>query len=64
MLDTGGQRVKATVAIGNVDTADHVAVFTPSFTSTVEGNLAGYDEMALLRRQADDESLRYGDGGS
>ncbi|MGQ0776292.1 MAG: alpha/beta hydrolase [Pseudonocardiales bacterium] len=65
LLDTAGQRVKAAVAIGNVDTASHIAVFTPGFTSTVEGSLAGYDDqMRLLREQAQDESQRYGDGGS
>ncbi len=61
LLDTSGRRVKAAVAIGDVDKAKHVAVFTPGFTSTVEDSLKGYDdEMSLLRRQAEDESLRYG----
>ncbi|MGH3914681.1 MAG: alpha/beta hydrolase [Pseudonocardiaceae bacterium] len=65
LLDTSGQRVKAAVAIGNVDTADHVAVFTPGFTSTVEGSLAGYDDqMRQLQRQAENESRSFGDGGS
>ena len=65
LLDTSGRRVKAAVAIGNVDTADHVAVLTPGFTATVEGSLPGYDDkMRLLRTQAQDEARRWGDGGS
>lgn len=65
LLDTSGRRVKAAVAIGDVDTARHVTVFTPGFTSTVEGSLLGYDdEMDVLREQAQDESQRFGDGGS
>lgn len=65
LLDTSGRRVKAAMAIGNVDTADHIAVFTPGFTVTVEGSLTEHDdELRLLRGQAQDESLRYGDGGS
>lgn len=64
-LDTSGQRVKAAVAIGNVDTADHVVVFTPGFTSTVEDSLPGYDDqLRLLRKQAQEQSQRFGDGGS
>src|SRR5437588_8085249 len=43
-LDTSGRRVQAAVAVGNVDTAEHVAVFTPGFTSTVDGSLKGYDQ--------------------
>ena len=42
-LDTTGNRVKAAVAYGNVDTAKHVAVFTPGLTSTVDGSLKDYD---------------------
>ncbi|HEY2763445.1 MAG TPA: alpha/beta hydrolase [Pseudonocardiaceae bacterium] len=65
LLDTTGRRVKAAVAIGDVDTARHVTVFTPGFTSTVEDSLPGYDaDLRLLREQAQSESQRFGDGGS
>ncbi len=34
------------MSVGDVDTADHVGVFTPGLTSTVEG-MGGYvDDMA------------------
>lgn len=65
-LDIHGERqLMAAVAVGDVDTADHVAVFTPGFTTTVAGSLANYDSsMAELRSVARSESLKYGDGGS
>ncbi|WP_346073704.1 alpha/beta hydrolase, partial [Saccharopolyspora thermophila] len=44
VLDSSGERLKAAVAVGNVDTAKHVAVFTPGLTSTVDGSLKGYDD--------------------
>ncbi|WP_406692643.1 alpha/beta hydrolase [Saccharopolyspora sp. ID03-671] len=48
-LDSSGERMKAAVAVGDVDTADHVSVFTPGLTSTVDGSLGGYDnDMAKL----------------
>ncbi|MGH3902935.1 MAG: alpha/beta hydrolase [Pseudonocardiaceae bacterium] len=64
-LDLSGERAEAAVAVGDVDTADHVAAFTPGLGSTVDGSLEGYDkDMELLRQQAETESRRYGDGGS
>ncbi|RJQ82678.1 alpha/beta hydrolase [Amycolatopsis panacis] len=64
-LDTSGERVKATIAVGNVDTAEHVAVFTPGFTSTVDGSLKGYDnDMQNLLQHSENISNRFGDGGS
>ncbi|GAA2811729.1 alpha/beta hydrolase [Saccharopolyspora taberi] len=63
LLDTGGERAKAAVAVGNVDTADHVAVFTPGFNTTVDGSLNADKQMDELRRQAQYESDRYGEGG-
>jgi hypothetical protein len=61
-LDTSGRRVQAAVAVGNVDTAEHVAVFTPGFTSTVQGSLKGYDQgMRDLQFKGQDLSRRYGD---
>ncbi|MGH3913676.1 MAG: alpha/beta hydrolase [Pseudonocardiaceae bacterium] len=65
LLDLSGERAEAAVAVGNVDTADHVAVFTPGLGSTVDGSLERYDDnMEQLRQQAETESRRYGDGGS
>ncbi|ASO18517.1 uncharacterized protein YukE [Actinoalloteichus hoggarensis] len=65
LFDLSHDQARAAVAVGDVDTADHVAVLTPGFTTTVQGSLEGYDhQMRELRRQAEDESLRYGDGGS
>jgi hypothetical protein len=66
VLDIHGERqLMAAVAVGDVDTADHVSVFTPGFTTTVGGSLASYDSsMAELRSVARSESLKYGDGGS
>ncbi|MGH3923570.1 MAG: alpha/beta hydrolase, partial [Pseudonocardiaceae bacterium] len=65
LLDLSGERAEAAVAVGDVDTADHVAAFTPGLGSTVDGSLKDYDhDMEQLQRQAQYESGRYGDGGS
>lgn len=59
------EQLKAAVAVGNVDTADHVAVFTPGFRTTVQDSLDDIDrDMAALRTLAVAESTKYGDGGS
>ncbi|MGW5643314.1 alpha/beta hydrolase [Saccharopolyspora sp. NPDC003752] len=63
LLDTGGERAKAAVAVGDVDTADHVSVFTPGMNTTVDGSLNADKQMDQLRRQAQFESDRHGDGG-
>ena len=63
-VDFTTPRTQAIVANGNVDTADHVAVFTPGLTSTVEG-MGGYDSsMAQLRTRTEDELFRRGDPGT
>ncbi len=65
LLDLSGERAEAAVAVGNVDDANHVAVFTPGLGSTVDGDLERYDDnMDRLRQQAQNELARYGDGGS
>jgi Alpha/beta hydrolase len=65
VLDTSGEQLKTAVAAGDVDTADHVAVFTPGFSSTVDGSLEGYDSaLEQLRDVAEREQLRYGTGGT
>ncbi len=52
-LDLQGARAKAAVAVGNVDTAEHIGVYTPGMGSTVHGFLAKYDdEMDRLRQRA------------
>ena len=44
MLDAdSGSQLHAAVAVGDVDTADHVSVFTPGFTTTVKDSLGGID---------------------
>ena len=48
-LDLSHTRAQAVISVGDVSTADHVAVFTPGLTSTVQG-IDGYDtNMADLR---------------
>ncbi|MGH3451243.1 MAG: alpha/beta hydrolase [Haloechinothrix sp.] len=65
-LDLDGERARAAIGEGDVDTADNLAVFTPGMNSTVEGNLddyvrdmkelKGYSE-ELLRKNGVDESV-------
>ncbi len=63
-LDFTTPRTQAIIANGDVDTADHVAVFTPGLTSTVEG-MGGYDSsMAQLRTRTEDELFRRGETGT
>ncbi|EAQ00278.1 hypothetical protein JNB_08904 [Janibacter sp. HTCC2649] len=63
-LDFSTPRTQAIIANGNVDTADHVAVFTPGLTSTVEG-IDGYNSnMAELRTRSEEELFRNGDNGT
>ncbi|MEQ4204493.1 alpha/beta hydrolase [Actinopolymorpha sp. B9G3] len=65
LLDTSPERAEAAVANGNVDKADHVAVFTPGLTSNVGDSLGQYDgNMAQLKYRTEGELGRYGDGGS
>ncbi len=54
LVDASGDRTTAAVAVGNVDTADHVAVSTPGFNSTVAGSFEDSDEKtALLKRRTE-----------
>ncbi|MET0238155.1 MAG: alpha/beta hydrolase [Kibdelosporangium sp.] len=65
LLDMSDERAEAAIANGNIDTADHVAVFTPGLTSTVNGSIGGYDDnMQQLQLRTQEELERYGDGGS
>lgn len=63
-VDFTTPRTQAIIANGNVDTADHVAVFTPGLTSTVEG-MGGYDSsMAQLRLRTEEELFNRGESGT
>jgi hypothetical protein len=66
LLDAdSGEQLHAAVAVGDVDTADHVAVFTPGFTTTVQDRLEGIDaDMAALKARSERDSYRHGDGDS
>ncbi|MDA3646165.1 alpha/beta hydrolase family protein [Saccharopolyspora indica] len=64
VLDPSGERLKAAVAVGDVDNADHVSVFTPGFTTTVDGSLANYDDkMRELVAESSDQLAASGKGG-
>lgn len=64
-LDTTKPRVEAAVAVGNVDTAHNVAVFTPGFTTTVDGALPSYDSnMHDLKTESDRLAKVHGGGST
>lgn len=58
VLDTTSEdQVLAAVAVGNVDTAQHVATVVPGMTTSVRDSLEGYtDDAALMRNIASVES--------
>lgn len=57
VLDRSGDRVKAAVAIGDVDHARHVATFVPGMTTTVHGSLDDYSRrMEALRTETADRA--------
>ena len=65
VLDTTGPQTRAAIAVGDLDTAAHVAVFTPGFTTTVQDSMANTDEgMRELRNRATEEVRRSGDATS
>ncbi|MDI2032544.1 alpha/beta hydrolase [Saccharopolyspora sp. TS4A08] len=64
VLDASGERVKTAVAVGDVDTADHVSVFTPGFTTTAADSLKGADaETQNLVAESQREMMRAGKDG-
>ncbi|HVW41135.1 MAG TPA: alpha/beta hydrolase [Amycolatopsis sp.] len=64
LLDVSGDAAKAAIANGNVDTAQHVAVFTPGMNSAVNQNMSGcVDDMDGIRTAAEND-LRLKGGGS
>jgi hypothetical protein len=61
-LDMTGDHPKAAIANGDVDSAQHVAVFTPGMNSTVDGNMNGYvNDMQGVRHSAEDMLRRTDD---
>lgn len=62
-LDLSGERAEAAVANGDLDTADRVAVFTPGFTSTVDGSMERYDDDMRQMKLRTEEILERQDSG-
>lgn len=63
VFDMSGEQAKVAVAVGDVDRADHVGVFTPGFTTTVQDSLVSYDRrLAALQRQSKELAVREGTG--
>ena len=54
-LDTSGEQVKAAVAVGDVDHAQHVANFTPGMGTNVRDSLANYVDVADRMRDNAEE---------
>ncbi|MEV7094025.1 alpha/beta hydrolase [Amycolatopsis sp. NPDC051045] len=62
-VDMTGDHPKAAIANGDVDTAQHVTVFTPGMNSTVDGNMHGYvDDMDGVQRSAERMLATQGGG--
>ena len=56
-LDTSGEQVKAAVAVGDVDHAQHVANFTPGMGTNVRESLANYVDVAdRMRENTEDQA--------
>ena len=56
-LDTSGEQVKAAVAVGDVDHAQHVANFTPGMGTNVRDSLANYVDVAdRMRENTEDQA--------
>ena len=63
VLDTTSELVKAAVAVGDVDTADHVSVHIPGMTTTVGDSLDSKDREAnALALQTENQLRRQGRG--
>lgn len=57
LLDLGPEKAQAAIAVGNVDTADNVAVFVPGMSASVTESMKGFDQnMSQLRRRAEAQS--------
>ncbi|WP_460399791.1 alpha/beta hydrolase [Actinophytocola sediminis] len=57
-LDLTGERAEAAIAVGDVDTADHVSVFTPGLATTVDGDLKTYDQDMKHLQERSERLLR------
>ncbi|MGW4521104.1 alpha/beta hydrolase [Amycolatopsis sp. NPDC004378] len=65
LLDMSGDKAKAAVANGNIDTADHVAIFTPGMNSAVDHTFTGYvNDMAHVGTTAEALLTRSGNPGA
>jgi Alpha/beta hydrolase len=63
LLDISGHAApRAAVAVGNVDTADHVAVFTPGLETTVTGEIGNYTNDAVGIVQSAEQQLTVAQG--
>ena len=60
-LDTSGRNVKAIVAQGDVDTADHVGVVVPGLNTNVENTLDAYDKRAKVMNDTVSQHLKPGE---
>ena len=60
-LDTSGRNVKAIVAQGDVDTADHVGVVVPGRHTNVEKTLNDYDDRAYYMKKAAENQAKNGE---
>jgi hypothetical protein len=60
LVDTGERDVKAVVALGDVDRAEHLTTFVGGLSTTVHGDLARYDTTFASMR-ADAKAVARGD---
>ncbi|MEJ2577994.1 MAG: alpha/beta hydrolase, partial [Kineosporiaceae bacterium] len=63
-LDLGHGRAQGVIAVGDLSTADHVAVFTPGLTSTVQGIEGNDQRMAELKRETEKQLSDSGETGT
>lgn len=60
-LDTSGRNVKAIVAQGDVDTADHVGVVVPGLNTNVKNTLDDYDNRASAMMRSAINQVKTGE---
>lgn len=60
-LDSSGRNLKAIVAQGNVDTADHVGVVVPGLNTNVENTLDDYDNRASAMMRSARNQVKTGE---
>lgn len=60
-LDSSGRNLKAIVAQGNVDTADHVGVVVPGLNTNVENTLDAYDNRASAMMRSAKNQVKNGE---